>query len=90
MAAKIDFSVATGSSDRKGAHTERMLARAEKRDGNEVDIDGTGAGGLVHDAQAELAVGCGVRLVFEDERVQVVERVANDDGVLGVGGEDRG
>ncbi len=30
-ATKLDFSVATGSSDRKRAHTERMLARAERR-----------------------------------------------------------
>lgn len=30
-AAKLDFSMATGSPDRKRAHTERMLARAEKR-----------------------------------------------------------
>ena len=29
--AKLDFSVATGSSDRKRAHIERMLARAEQR-----------------------------------------------------------
>ena len=31
VAAKLDLSVATGSPDRKRAHTERMLARAEKR-----------------------------------------------------------
>lgn len=31
IASKLDFSVILNSSDRKRAHTERMLARAEKR-----------------------------------------------------------
>lgn len=31
IASKLDFSVVAGSSDRKRTHTERMLARAEKR-----------------------------------------------------------
>lgn len=31
IASELNFSVIPGSSDRKRAHTERMLARAEKR-----------------------------------------------------------
>ena len=62
--------------------TKRGDGRELLTGGNEVDIDGADAGGLVDESKGNLTRGRRLGLVVERELVEAGGYVADEDGVL--------